>query len=161
MAVDMFMKLTDLKGEAQDAKHKGEIEVLSWSWGMNQTGTTHIGTGGGSGKVSVSDLTFTHYIDMASADLIQSCCNGKHFVEALLTVRKASGKAQIEYLKIKMNEVIITHVSTGGSNGQERVTENVTLNFQKFEYQYTQQMPDGSSGKKPQARWDMAKNAEV
>ena len=32
MAVDMFFKLGDIKGESQDASHKEEIDVLAWSW---------------------------------------------------------------------------------------------------------------------------------
>ena len=96
MAVDMFIKIGDVKGEAQDSKHKGEIDVLSWSWGMTQSGTAHMGAGGGSGKVNVQDLTFTKYVDSSSAKLMMACCNGKHYADALLTVRKA-GEKPVEY----------------------------------------------------------------
>ena len=34
MASNIFAKLGDIKGESQDAKHKDEIEVLSFSWGL-------------------------------------------------------------------------------------------------------------------------------
>src|SRR5215204_6521956 len=101
MAVDMFLKLDPIKGESQDDKHKDEIDVLSWSWGMHQTGTTHQGTGGGAGKVSVQDLTFTHYVDKASADLIKACTKGDHIAKGTLVVRKAGGEA-LEYIKIEM-----------------------------------------------------------
>jgi len=63
MAVDMFMKAGDIEGESNDAKHKGSIDVLAWSWGMSQSGTTHMGTGGGAGKVNIQDLSFTKYVD--------------------------------------------------------------------------------------------------
>ena len=36
MAVDMFMKIDTADGEAQDAKHKKEIDVLSWVLGYKQ-----------------------------------------------------------------------------------------------------------------------------
>src|SRR5205807_72834 len=103
MSVDMFLKLDDLKGESEDYKHKNEIDVLSWSWGMSQSGTTHMGTGGGAGKVSVDDLSFTKYVDRGSPTLIISCCSGKHFKQGVLTVRKA-GEMPLEYLKITMKE---------------------------------------------------------
>jgi len=51
MAVDMFLKLDPIKGESADQKHKNEIDVLSWSWGLNQTGSQHHSAGGGAGKV--------------------------------------------------------------------------------------------------------------
>src|SRR6185503_5261492 len=99
MAVDMFIKIGDIKGESVDDKHKGEIDVLSWSWGASQTGSAGIGGGGGAGKVQIQDLTITKYIDKASPTLFTMCCSGKHLGTANLTVRKAGGTA-LEYLKI-------------------------------------------------------------
>ena len=130
MAVDMFLKITgkDIKGESRDAKHKETIDVLAWSWGMSNSGTAHMGGGAGAGKVNVQDLSLTKYVDKASPPLALACCNGEHFKEALLTVRKA-GKTPVEYIKITMKEVMVTGVSTGGSGGEDRLTENVTLNF--------------------------------
>jgi type VI secretion system secreted protein Hcp len=138
MAVDMFLKLDDVKGESRDSKHKDEVDVLAWSWGMSQSGTTHLGGGGGAGKVNVQDLSLTKYVDKASPNLVMATCNGKHYKEALLTVRKA-GEKPLEYLKITMKEVMITAVSTGGSGGEDRLTENVTLNFASFKVEYTPQ----------------------
>lgn len=145
MAVDMYIKIGDIKGEAQDNKHKDEIDVLSWSWGMTQSGTTHIGGGGGGGKVSVQDLSLNKYIDKASPTLIKSCCLGKHYDQALLTVRKAGGETQVEYLKITMKEVLVSSVSTGGSGGEDRLTETVSLNFADFKVEYTPQKKDGTA----------------
>ena len=68
---DMFLKLTNIKGEALDSKHKDEIEVLSWSFGASQQGSAHGGTGSGTGKVSIQDLTITHYVDQSSTDLLK------------------------------------------------------------------------------------------
>ena len=117
MAVDMFFKIGDIKGESADDKHKDEIDVLAWSWGMSNTGTTHTGTGGGAGKVNVQDISFTKHIDASSNALLQACCTGKHYPEATLTVRKAGGKP-LEYVVLKLEEVLVTSVSTGGSGGE-------------------------------------------
>lgn len=159
MAVDMFIKVGDITGESKDKTHKGKIDVLAWSWGMSNSGTTHMGGGGGSGKVSVQDLSFTKYIDASSNALLKACCEGKHYDDATLIVRKAGG-TPVEYVVIKMEEVMITSVSTGGSGGEDRLTENVTLNFAKFTYKYQEQDDKGApkGGTKDWA-YDIAGNA--
>jgi len=160
MAVDMFLKLGDLKGESIDDKHKDETQVLAWSWGMSQSGTTHMGTGGGAGKVAVQDMSITKYIDKASAFLQLAVCNGKHFDQALLTVRKA-GEHPLEYLKITMKDVIITSLSIGGSGGEDRLTENLSLNFAEYKTEYTPQKADGSGDAAIEAAYHIAKNVKV
>ena len=157
MAVDMFIKIGDIKGESKDAKHKGEIDVLAWSWGMSNSGTAHLGGGAGAGKVNVQDLSLTKYIDSSSNALITAACNGKHYPEAVLVVRKA-GEQPLEYIKVTMNDLLITSVSTGGSGGEDRLTENVTLNFAKFKYEYVPQKADGSGEAAKEATWNIAAN---
>jgi type VI secretion system secreted protein Hcp len=160
MAADMFIKIDDIKGEAVDGTHNDEIQVLSWSWGMSQSGTTHAGPGGGSGKVNVQDLSFTKHVDTATPNLLKFCCSGKHFKQALLTVRKAGDKP-VEYLKIKMMDLIVSNVSTGGSGGEDRLTENVTLNFAQVQVDYTGQKKDGSAGSTITSTWHIAKGVEA
>jgi type VI secretion system secreted protein Hcp len=143
MATDIFLKLGDIKGESLDDKHKDEIEVLSWSWGVNQPGSMHSGGGGGLGKADFSDLSFTHYLDKASPVLFQSCAGGEHIKEALLTVRKA-GKTPQEFLTIKMSDVVITSVNPAGSGGDGGHSESATLQFAKVALEYKPQKPDGS-----------------
>ena len=160
MAVDMFIKIGALKGEAQDDKHKDEIDVLAWSWGLSQSASGHIGGGSGSGKVNVQDLSFTKYIDKTTPDLMLAACNGKHFPEAVLVVRKA-GETPLEYLTITMTDVLITNVSTGGSGGEDRLTENVTLNFAKVNVDYKEQTATGGVGATPAMGWNIAENVKV
>ena len=157
MAVDMFLKLDPIKGEAQDDSHKDEIDVLAWSWGASQSGTTHMGAGGGGGKANIQDISFTHYVDRASAMLLQRVFDGKHIKEGTLVVRKAGGKP-LEYITIKMTDIMVTSISTGGSGGEDRLTENVVLNFSKVEYTYKPQKPDGSADADQKAGWDIAEN---
>lgn len=157
MAVDMFLKLDDIKGEAHDAKHKDEIDVLSWSWGVTQSGTTHAGGGGGAGKANFQDLTVTKWVDLASPKLLSAASTGKHLKEALLTVRKA-GEKPLEYLKITLTDCLISSVSTGGSGGDDRLTENIGINFAKVKFEYTAQKPDGSAGGVMPFGFDIKKN---
>ena len=161
MAVDIFLKLDKIKGESVDDKHAGEIDVTQWSWGMTQSGTTHLGPGGGSGKVNVQDITITKYVDMATHELLKCCASGTHIANGELVVRKA-GNVPLEYFKIKMTDILISSYTTGGSgDGMDRVMETVTLNFSKYEVTYASQKNDGSKGPEGTAGFDIAKNVPV
>jgi type VI secretion system secreted protein Hcp len=142
MASDIFAKLGDIKGESLDDKHKDEIEVLSYSWGVANAGSMGYGSGGGEGKAQFHDLSFTHKIDKSSPVLMQACATGVHLKEATITHRKA-GKGQQEFLVIKMNDVIVTSVSHG-SNGADGASENVSIAFAKVNVEYKPQKADGS-----------------
>lgn len=159
MAVDMFLKIKGVDGESVDKVHAKEIDILSWSWGMSQSGTTHTARGGGAGKVSVQDLSITKYTDKSTPNLIKACCNGKHFDEAVLTVRKA-GEQPLEYIILTMKDVLVTNVSEGGSGGDDRLTENITLNFAEFSYVYVPQKRDGGADGKVEATFNIATNSE-
>jgi type VI secretion system secreted protein Hcp len=161
MAVDIFMKIDGVDGESQDDKHKKDIDVLAWSWGMSNSGSAQVGGGGGAGKVNVQDLSFTKWVDSSTPKLVLACCNGTHYDTATLVVRKAGGANPVEYIKIKLSEVLITSLSTGGSGGEDRLTENVTLNFAKFNLDYVPQDSKGAAGTAIPAGWDIAANKKV
>ena len=141
MASDIFAKIGDIKGESLDSKHKGEIEVLSWSWGLANSGSVGHGGGGGAGKATFHDLSFTHKIDKASPLLMKGCATGQHLKEATITHRKA-GKGQQEFLIIKMSDVIVTSVTSGDSENTH--LESVSLAFAKIDLEYRPQKADGS-----------------
>src|SRR6478735_7336737 len=129
MATDIFAKIGDIKGESLDDKHKDEIEVLSFSWGVTSAGVVSPGGGAGSGKATFQDLSIVHNVDKASPLLLKACATGTHIKDATITHRKA-GKGQQEYLIVKLNDVIITGVTHGGTGGQP-FSESVTLAFAK------------------------------
>lgn len=142
MAADIFARIGDIKGESRDAKHKDEIEVLSFSWGMSDTGGAAAGGGAGAGKATFQDLTLVHSVDKASPILMLACATGKHIKDATITCRKAGGGQQ-EYLIIKLKDVTITSLSQNGGAGQVP-TETVSLTFAQVELEYRPQKPDGS-----------------
>jgi len=143
MAVDQFIKIGDIEGESKDAAHENEIDVLAWSWGMTQSGTMHAGGGGGAGKVSIQDISITKRVDKSSPVLMKACSDGTQYPEAILTVRKA-GTDPLEYLIITITDLIVTSLSTGGSGGEDVLTENITLNFAAVSVDYQPQAADGS-----------------
>ena len=163
MAVDMFLELEGVKGETIDKTYKSKkaIDVLGWSWGVSNTGTFHHGSGGGAGKASFQDISITKYTDNATADLILFCANGKHIPKGVLTCRKA-GENPLEYLKITMQQILVTSYTTGRNQGdaEERSTETVRLNFAKVKVEYF--MQNATGGKEPggQMGWDIAGNAK-
>lgn len=143
MAADIFAKIGDIKGESLDNKHKDEVEVLSWSWGVSNTGVLSAGGGGGAGKASFSDFSFTHSIDKASPSLMRACATGTHYKDAVVTMRKA-GKGQQEFLVIKMSDVIVTSVSPGGGGADGSSAEHVVLQFSKVDLEYKPLKADGT-----------------
>jgi type VI secretion system secreted protein Hcp len=155
MASDIFAELGDIKGESLDSKHKDEIEVLSYSWGVSNAGSMAHGSGGGEGKATFHDLSFVHKIDKASPNLMLACATGTHLKEATITHRKA-GKEQHEYLIVKLNDVIITGVTHGGSGDGH--SENVSISFAKVDFQYKMQKPDGSLDAPVNFKYDLKAN---
>ncbi len=159
MASDIFAKIGDIKGESQDSKHKDEVEVLSWSWGVSQSGTMAHGGGGGEGKASFHDFSFTHHIDKSSPVLLKACATGEHIKEATITVRKA-GKGQQEYLIIKMNDIIITSVNPSGAGDGMATAEAVALQCAKVDLEYKPQKADGSLDAGVHFKYDIKGNKE-
>lgn len=159
MAVDMFLLLDGIKGESADKTHKGEIDVLAWSWGLSNSGSFHQGEGGGAGKANFQDISVTKYVDKATADLLYASASGKHVAKAKLTVRKA-GENPLEYLTFEFENILVSSVSTGGSGGEDRLTENVSLNFAKIKMKYWTQGAKGAKGENGNFAWDIPANAK-
>jgi type VI secretion system secreted protein Hcp len=160
MALDMFINMgANIVGESADSVQgkAGDIDVLAWGWGMSQSGTTHMGSGGGAGKANFQDLSFTKYIDSASNALMIALAKGTHIPTVKLLARKA-GEGQIPYITMEMSEVLVTSVSTGGSGGEDRLTENVTLNFAKVKYTYNAQTKAGAKAADKIFAWNIAEN---
>lgn len=162
MAVDIFLILSnDIKGETKDSVYldKG-IDIMSWSWGMSQSGTSQMGSGSGGGKVSAQDIILTKYVDASSSDIMFKCATGEHITNGKLIVRKAGG-TQVEYFHINMEQVLVTSYQTGGSSdGLDRIMETVSLNASAFELVYVKQEADGTAGPDFPFGWSVAQNLE-
>jgi type VI secretion system secreted protein Hcp len=147
MAFSICIKIDDIKGESNLKGHAGEIDVLTWNWGITQTASGHVGSGAGTGKADVKDLTFTKHVDKATPVLLQYCNLGKAFKQALLTVTKVSGDAKpLEFIKMTMTgSVFISAVHSGDPLPDETYSETVSLNFGNAKFEYTPQKADGSA----------------
>jgi len=159
--VDYFLKIDGIDGESGDAKHKGEIELLSWSWGATNAGTHSGGGGGGAGKVAIQDIHFTMTHNKSSPKLMLACCNGEHIKKAILTCRKA-GKDQQEFLKITFSDLLVSSYQTGGSGSSSVIpVDQFSLNFAKIEKEYKEQKADGTLGAAVKAGWVLKANKAV
>jgi type VI secretion system secreted protein Hcp len=160
-AVDYFLKIKGIDGEAQDKTHKGEIELESWSWGESNSGSHSGGSGGGSGKVAMQDFHFVMKVNKASPKLFLACATGEHIPEAILVCRKA-GKDQQEFLKVKFSDLLISSFQTGGSaHGDVVPTDQISFNFSKIEFEYKEQKADGTLGGGIPAGYNLKLNAKV
>jgi type VI secretion system secreted protein Hcp len=160
MATDMFLKLEGVSGESADSKHKSEIDIESFQFGVAQMGSSASGGGAGSGKASFSDITFVKRADKSTPVLMQMCATGEPIKKANVTVRKAGGEQQ-EYYMIEMTNVIISSFQNSGSGGYEAPMESINLNFETFSLEYKEQKEDGGLGGTTKRGYNIKKNEKI
>lgn len=162
-AQDIILCSDAFDGESENTKYPNCMDVLSWSWGMSNSSTTHAGGVGGVGQVSVQDLTTTKFVDKASPDLMLYTTNGKHFPKLELMVwNSCSECGDPPDRTITMEDVIVNSVAVGGSAGEAgRPVESVSFNFSKVEWCYTPKLKDGSPGTPECYGWDIAENTSL
>jgi type VI secretion system secreted protein Hcp len=165
MAFDAFLKIKDLPGESQDAKHKEWIEVLSYSWGVSQAsaGTRSSGGAISAGRVDFSDFSIVKALDKATPKLVDACTTGLHIAEVKLELCRNTGDKQ-KYMEYKLSDVLVTSVRKGGSSqgGEPLPLEEVSFNPGKIEIIYT--ATDHKTGKAlgdVKAGWDVVGNVKV
>ena len=157
-AVDYFLKLEGIEGESADSKHKGSIDIHSFSWGATNSGTGAFGGGSGAGKVSMQDFHFTMLMNKATPKLMLMCATGEHIKKAVLTCRKA-GKEQQEYLVIKFFDCLVSGYNSSASEGGSVIPEeSVSLNFSKVEFEYKPQKADGTLDGPIGSKYDLKLN---
>jgi type VI secretion system secreted protein Hcp len=160
-AADFFLKIDGIEGESMDAKHKGEIPLLSWSFGAAQSGTSSHGSGAGGGKVNFQDFHFVMTVNKSTPKLIEKCADGSHIKQAVLVCRKAGGEQQ-EYLKVTFTDILVSSYQIGGSGGSDLVpSDQISLNFSKIEFEYKEQKADGTLGGAIKTGYDQKLNKKV
>ncbi|HKZ31494.1 MAG TPA: type VI secretion system tube protein Hcp [Vicinamibacteria bacterium] len=137
MAIDVFLKIDGIEGETKDDKHKGEIDLLSFSWGI---------TNPERGRARIEDLRVVKALDLASPSIFDAVCSGDHIKEAQLTIRKSGAKPD-DFYKIVMQDVLITSQTPAvDTAGGAIPVEQLALDFDKVEVSYRQQDASGQLG---------------
>lgn len=143
-SADYFLKIDGVDGESTDDRHRGEIEVLSWSVGASRDAATR-------NKPCVKDIGVTKVVDKATPLLFANAVSGMTIPNATLVARKNVGaRAPLEYFVITLKDVVITAVQDAGGTGDTPV-EQVSLGFGSLTIAYKPQNPDGSLGTAVQA----------
>jgi type VI secretion system secreted protein Hcp len=141
MAVDYYLKVDSIDGESADDKHKNEIQLLSYSWGGTQT-TSVAGTGGsGAGKVNLSELAVTKYLDKATPKLFKSMVAGTHIANATLTAIKAGTEGK-PFLTVTLGELFVTSIHLSAST--EVPVESVSFSYNTIKIDYSTQDESGT-----------------
>jgi type VI secretion system secreted protein Hcp len=154
-AVDLFLKIDGIDGESVVKGYEKSIEILSYSWGASNSGSTSVGGGGGAGKVSFSDFSFMKYVDAASSPLAQASFSGVHLNKAILSVVNVG--ASQPFLTYTMEEVLVSSLQQSASSGGGRPMESVSFNFAVFKMDYWKQdTKGGPTGGQIHAGWDLA-----
>jgi type VI secretion system secreted protein Hcp len=115
-----------IRGESVDPKHKDEIELVSYNWGLAHASSPGgAGAGGATtGRAHFHDFSFTLLVNEGSPKLFLAAASGRHLKDATLTVRKA-GKDPLEYLTIAFSDVVVTSFEQAGD--QEPLRDAVSL----------------------------------
>ena len=103
-ASDIFIKIANIDGESKDAKHKDEIEVLSWSWGL--IGPTRNSPGvpqrpvGPARDACAQEIFLTKNVDAASPLLMANAALGTTLKDATLALRKIDSEYDGEVVNV-------------------------------------------------------------
>ena len=153
MTVDMFIKLEGIEGEAKDLNHQGEIDVLSWDWGMQHPSGSGIEYSRKRSRVELMDLSFMKPIDRSTPTLMLYCIDGKIIPTATITCRKVTGGKAMDYLVVTMTNAYIAQIATGATAQVAEIHEEISLKFEKINVRYIEQSSEGH-GKRGEVEMD-------
>ena len=162
MTFDAFVKIDGIPGESSDDKHKGWIEITSFNHGVSQPASSTASSSGGatSERVNFGAFGISKLIDKSSPKLFEACCTGRHIKEVIIEICRAGGDKQ-RYLEIKMEQVLISSYSVGGTESGKSEFPSENLSFAPAVYRVTysqQQRSDGTLGGSVAAGWDLRAN---
>ncbi len=153
--VDYFLKIDGIEGESTDAKHKGEIQLLSFSWGASNA--TPVATARArAGRTTISAFSFQATTSKASPKLFLDCVSGRHHPSAVVTARQA-GEVGLEFIKLTLTDVLVSSYQTSAAEGSLPV-DSASLSFSKISYSYIPQNVDGTAGSPVVGSWDLRSN---
>lgn len=161
MAVEIFLDIDGMPGEAQAKSFENKIEVFSFSFGASNPSGVATGTGSGAGKVDISSVSIQKQLDKASANLFLACCKGTHVAKGKMTVREAAGDDPLAYFIVDFTELFVDSISWGGAAGGGKPSESVSFSFKTIKMEYYQQDETGKGNKVGNGGWDVQKNTKL
>jgi type VI secretion system secreted protein Hcp len=158
--VPYFLKIDGIAGESTDAKHKGEIEVESFSFGVSQSVSAAGGAGGGAGKPTFEDLNVVTRFGKAGPRLLQACATGEHLRSAVLTGRR-DGQAQFAFVTLTLSDVLVRAYQSAAPTAEVIPSDAFALAFAKLQIEHKAQKADGSAGESTVAGFDVRRNTKL
>jgi type VI secretion system secreted protein Hcp len=141
MAVDFYLKLDGIEGEAKTEGFDKQIQLLSFSWGGSQASSV-AGTGGsGAGRADLSDLSIMKHMDKATSPIFKALVSGQHIKTGSLSATKAGGNGK-PFLKLSFEELFVTSQQISASS--EIPTESVSFSYNKIKEEYWTQDEKGT-----------------
>jgi len=126
-AVNMFIKIGDIRGESTDSGHKDWIEVLSYSLGAGLT----------DGKRKVASLKIEHNLDSSTPLLYKALLTGEKMSEARLQLCRTGGSNTECYMEYKLENAVVSKILTERVNTKDTQKEEISLEFDKITFTYT------------------------
>ena len=157
--IDAYLKIEGIPGESTAAGYEDQIEVVSFSHGVQQEVSITASSAGGAtvGRSNHHDFSITKETDKATPVLLQRCCQGTHIPAVTLTLVRAGGEKKVPFMVYTMTNVLISSVSYGASDSMP--VETVTFNYGKIDWVYTQQKrKDGGGGGNTTGSWNVETN---
>jgi type VI secretion system secreted protein Hcp len=160
MAVEIFLKLPDVNGEASAPGFEGEIEIRSFAWGLSNSGAVGRGGGGGAGKAVFQDISFVTPLSKAGPKLFEACATGKQIPSAELSVRRSGERSETYYI-IKLGDVFLSSYQQSGAEGDDGLTDEFSLVYSRIELEYFPQKQDGTLDSSVKAGYDVKGNKKI
>jgi type VI secretion system secreted protein Hcp len=161
MAGNMFLKLEGIDGEslddAQGSSHLNQIEILAWNWSTENHVKWDVNQGGQSTKTVVAPIDLEKYVDASTHRLYQACVNGLHIKEGTLFARKNAGEEKMDYLEIKLKDIMVNKMEWQGQGDEAYVKERLQLSFAEFNIAYNKQDDLGKKQNVGNAGWNVQK----
>lgn len=158
MPITGYVKIEEIKGESKRADHVDEIDIHSITWSALQQSSANLGSGRSRGRAQISDITVRKFTDAASPDLWLAVMKAKSFPEVVISVRKDSGDAHIDYLKITLTNAMISGyrmLESEAADPEQMIEEEVSITAEKVNVVYTVQADDHSAGTEREAEYDV------
>jgi type VI secretion system secreted protein Hcp len=159
-AVQMFLKFEGIDGESNDRDFRNSIDVIAFSEGASNSGSSHLG-GGSAGVPTFQNISIVKWLDASSPTLRLKMAQGALIPSATLSVRARTGDAPVVFYEVVLKNVRITNFSAGGSDGEERLSEQVTLGYTEIKWTYTKISEDGSAGAEFTEGWNIQTNSKL
>jgi type VI secretion system secreted protein Hcp len=153
----IYMKIDGIKGQVSTKGYEESIALESAQFGASRNLGTFTGTSREVGTPNISEIVVTKMLDSASTALFRNSLLGDPFpmVELFFTRDKGGGE-QEAYLKITLEQVLITSYSLSGSSGVDAPMESLSLNFLTVEYAATWRGGDYGAGGEDEFGYDMS-----